>query len=195
MTAGPIECERFDPYLSRRHWHVVHDPQGRHSFAVATAVPHQLAVRLLYLPARWPDEQRLIEVGQYIAAFELSETGLLPLRLPGMSAVCEQCGQAAGLVACLETLCRQRTLVEPLAAALLVPRPWLAAHVAAHGATRASMRQAAATLRVPLAAVMLVYQQPPQPAAARVHRHIRQLTGYPWFLPPALRQRYDPDQW
>jgi hypothetical protein len=183
MSPDPIEVERFRPYLERRDCPgmVVHLPHGAESFFVAMAVPIPpfLYSYGIYLPYSWSDSRRIREVAIYIARIELRIW---------------QRSNLDRIIHPLETQREDLTAFE-IADRLIAPQPWVEDMIWQFGTRRRALEQAARSISIPLSSVHTVLRANRTPVADAIHRHVRELTGYPWFLPAQLRDTYPTDRW
>jgi len=180
----PAEVERFDAILRSRErpgW-IVHLPHGDTSFFISTLAPYSpvLLAYKIWLPYHWPDAQRIRETALYLARIEL---GIWQRSL--LDRVVNQVDMG-----------RQEDMtVLEIADRLIAPRPWVEDIVQRFGSRRRALKQAAKELSIPLASIDTVLHAQSSPIADAVHQHIKEVTGYPWFLPTHLRDLYPADRW
>jgi hypothetical protein len=182
--SSAIEVERCDAYFRcpERPGSIGHLPQGNTSFFVATPTPYA-PVRLVYmilLPYHWVDERRIREAAIYIAHIELGLWQRTPL---------DQIANQADMG-------REEYLtVLEIADRLIAPRPWVEDIVRQFGSSRRALKQAARDLSIPVESIDTVLRAQHSLVADAVHRHVKEVTGYPWFLPTHLRDTYPADRW
>lgn len=176
------EQSRAQPYFDRFHWMVVHEPRATESYLLALLANHQQTPTgyLLHLPYRWSDERRIFETAFYIA------------RDAYLRASRQNPARSDDLLFSTFTI---QPLAERIAHRLVAARPFVIRHVARFGRSKAALAQAARSLGVPLASIRAVLHEETFPEAALVHRFLHEETGYPWLLPPELRDQYDPAEW
>lgn len=184
MTSVPIEEQRFDDYLrcAERPGSIAHLPRGNTSIFIATPAPYApvlLGYKIL-LPYHWPNAQRIREIAMYIAYIELGLWLPPPLDLIANTT-------RMGL--------HQHMTVVELADRLIAPQPWLDDIALRYGTTARARRQAARELSIPVESIYSALQAPSSLTADAVHRHIKEVTGYPWFLPPHMRDTYPVNRW
>jgi hypothetical protein len=182
--SGPIEVERCGAYFRRpeRPGTIGHLPQGEASFFVATHAPYGALplAYMIFLPYHWPDSQRLREAAIYIAHIELGLWQRTPL---------DQIVYQADMG-------RQEYItVLEIADRLIAPRPWVEDMVRRFGSRRSALKQAARALSIPVESIDTVLRAQRSSVADAVHRHVKEVTGYPWFLPTHLRDIYPADRW
>jgi len=184
MSPVPIEEERFGMYLRspERPGSIGHLPQGDTSFFVATSAPYALVLltyRIL-LPYHWPDAQRIRETAIYIAHIEVGLWQRTPL-----NQIVNQVDRGR----------QEYMTVLDIADHLIAPRPWVDDVVQRFGTSRRALKQAARELSIPVESIDTVRRAQSTQSTDTVHRHIKEVTGYPWFLPTHLRDRYPADRW
>jgi hypothetical protein len=78
---------------------------------------------------------------------------------------------------------------------LVAPRLWVEDMARQFGTSRSALTQAAQSIGIPWTSMRAVLHARPLREADAVHRQLRETTGYPWFLPAHLRDRYPKDRW
>ena len=183
MSPNP-EQVRFQPYLEHAsvRGFIHHLPVGDAAFMSIFSEPaaRYPAEFRIYLPYRWSDARRIREVARYIAQRELQLWQPSPL---------DQLKLGLGAIQA------QNALLNELADRLIAPLPWVRTIAAKFGTRRRALKEIALKLHIPAESIETVLRARPSPAVDAIHRHIKELTSYPWFLPHELRDVYSPDQW
>jgi hypothetical protein len=183
MSPNP-EQVRFQPYLEHAsvRGFIHHLPVGDAAFMSIFSEPaaRYPAEFRIYLPYRWSDARRIREVARYIAQRELQLWQPSPL---------DQLKLGLGVIQA------QNALLDEIADRLIAPLPWVRDIVANLGTRRRALKEIALKLHIPAESIETVLRARPSPAVDAIHRHIKELTSYPWFLPHELRDVYSPDQW
>lgn len=179
-----VEVERYDAYFRSpaRPGALAHLPHGDASFFVATRASYTPVVQtyIIFLPYHWADSQRVREAAIYIAHIELGLWQRTPL---------DQIVNQADMRR------QEYVTVLEIADRLIAPRPWVEDLVRRFGSSRRALKQAARELSIPVASIDTVLRAQRSPVADAVHRHVKEVTGYPWFLPTHLRDAYPADRW
>lgn len=183
MSPVPEE-ERFGAYLYRDECpgSIAHPPNGDASFLLAYPAPFPPLLQgyRIFLPYRWPDALRIREVALYIVYIELKHWRRSALDL---------ITQPRGI------LQQQSAALVDIADRLIAPRPWVEDMAQRFGTSHGALKQAAQSLTIPPQSIRTVLSARDSQLADAVHRQIKEITGYPWFLPADLRDRYPNDRW